>query len=173
MKLQEIDKATYRFRLNRIIIAFVVGFALLAIIFGSVLIALFGDVQVGDEPVNNFRFNLVGVILGLIVSGAVLNKLKNSAFFNEVFYVWQLKQIHNLIYRKQKKIEAAAKEGDINAFIVLNYYYQTLLQVYKLDDNTLTLSNVHAKQAELDEQMATRNVSISTEQFNKEMISAF
>ena len=35
MKLIDIDKSQYRERLNRIIIAFVIGFAALAVAFGS------------------------------------------------------------------------------------------------------------------------------------------
>lgn len=173
MKLRTIDKATYRSNLNKIIVAFVATFAVLAIAFGSFLIALFGDIAVGDEQVNNFRFNLAGVILALAVVGGILSKAKHHAFFEEVYFVWQLKQIHNLIYRKLKKIKAAANENEVNALIILNYYYHTLKLVYELDDNTLTIANVTAEQEKIKEQANSVQLTISLEQFNRDLLKSF
>ncbi len=173
MKLIEIDKTTYRKRLNKIIAAFVIGFALLAVALGAILIALFGDAAVNGEQVNNFRFNLLGVILALIVAATILSKLKGHSVFTEVYYVWQLKQIHNSIYRKLKKIKQAGEQGNINAFIILNFYYLTLKQVYTLDDNTLTIASVEKNLSDLQAKMAEHNVTITTEQFEKSLVKSF
>ena len=109
MKLIEINKTHYRSTLNKVIVGFVIAFALLSVGFGTILIHFFGEVAVGDEPVNNFRFNLLGVILGLIVCTLVMNNIKNKPQMSEVYYVWQLKQLQNQIFRRLTKIKAAAK----------------------------------------------------------------
>lgn len=173
MKLRSIDKATYRSHLNKIIVAFVAIFAILAVALGSILIGLFGDVATGDEQVNNFRFNLAGVILALLFVGGILSKARHHAFFEEVYFVWQLKQIHNLIYRKLKKIKIAAKDNDVNALIILNYYYHTLKIVYELDDNTLTIASITTEQEKLKEQASSVQLTISLEQFNRDLLKSF
>ncbi|WP_448250463.1 DUF3087 family protein [Thalassotalea agariperforans] len=137
MQLQEIDKNRYRKHLNRIIVGFIASFTLLALVFGQALIFVFSTPE-GD----NFRFNLAGVLLALIVCGAILNKIKNSNLFVEVYYVWQLKQCQNQIYRKLKSIKKAASENDTAAIAILVFYYRSLKQVYELDDNTLTINNI-------------------------------
>ena len=173
MQLKPVDKAIYRSHLNRIIIVFVVTFAALALGFGTILISLFGETPVDGEQVNNFRFNLLGVILGLIVVGALLNKAKDHAYFEEVYYVWQLKQIHNLIYRKLKKIKSAATENNVDALIILHFYYTSLKQVYELDDNTLTISNVNTELDKVVEQAQAHQLTISTEQFSRDLLKSF
>ena len=54
MKLIEIEKQLYRKRLNHIIICFVSSFAILSLVFGSLLITLF------SEPNNdNFKLKII------------------------------------------------------------------------------------------------------------------
>ncbi len=168
MKLIEINKARYRKHLNIIIVGFILGFTLLSLIYGQVLIALFSD---GEG--SNFRYNLTGVILGLFTSAIVLSKLREHDFFKEVYYVWQLKQLMNLIYRKLKKIKAQADENDVNALIILLYYYQASQQVYLLDDNTLTLSTTTKALADIQEKISSLNLTLSGDDFNKSMLDSF
>ena len=94
MTLKEINKAVYRKNLNRIIIGFIASFALLGIGFGQLFILLFSLPEA-----DNFKYNLTGVLLALTLCGAVLNGVKNHRYFNEIYYVWQLKQCQNRIYR--------------------------------------------------------------------------
>ena len=170
MKLIDIDKAIYRHRLNRVIIGFIASLSILSIIYGAMLIATFAG---NAEQASNFKFNFIGVILALLTCAAGLHQLKSKEYFREIYYVWQLKQIQNLIYRKLKRIKNALKDDDINAMIILNYYYQSLKQVYLLDDNTLTISTLNNDQEKLNELIANKNISISTEQFDKSMLTSY
>ncbi|WP_440875810.1 DUF3087 domain-containing protein [Thalassotalea sp. PLHSN55] len=172
MNLIEIDKTTYRKNLNKVIVAFVASFAILAVLLGTVLIHFFGDVAVAGETVNNFRFNLLGVIIALVMCTLVLNKLKDSDLFKEIYYVWQLKQLHNQIYRRLTKIKAAAQKGEIDAFIVLNFYYTSLKQVYELDDNTLTITKVDKDLQALEEQYQALNLTVTLAQFEPTLIKS-
>ena len=174
MKIKEINKAIYRKHLNQIIIGFIISLALLALLFGSTFIHFFG---VSPEQVangeSNFRYNLLGVVLALMACSAILYQLRSTAFFDEVFYVWQLKQIQNLIYRKLKKIQLASESDNVNALIIMNYYYESLIQVYQLDDNTITLTQLIKKQQVLQQQIEEKQLTISSSQFEKSLLKEF
>ncbi len=178
MKIVDINKTIYRKRLNIVIVASIICLMVLSLTFGAILIALFGDAlpvvdAVTGKEATNFRFNFVGVIFALLTCISILQALKKIPFFYEIYYVWKLKQIHNIIYRRLKKIKAATKKRDpidINAFIVLNYYYTTLKQVYTLDNNTLTMSTVSKEINKLQELMKTLNIEVSTETFERLML---
>ncbi|MBL4940279.1 MAG: DUF3087 family protein [Colwellia sp.] len=172
MLLINIDKKRYRKHLNIIIVGFIVGLLILALTFGQLLILSFSQ-----EGVSNFRYNLLGVVLSLLVCAVILHTLKKSVFFIEIYYVWQVKQIQNLIYRKLKKIKAAAENTDPNieknALIILSFYYQSLQQVYQLDDNTLTIAKVNKDLSTLQETISNKNLNISAEQFDKKLLSSY
>jgi hypothetical protein len=168
MQLINIDKARYRKHLNIVIGGFIVTLLILSLVLGQLLIASFGQ-----EGINNFRYNFLGVVLALLACGAVLHSVKNSLFFKEIYYVWQVKQIQNLIFRKLKKIKAAAENDEANALIILLYYYQSLQQVYQLDDNTLTITSVDKKLNELQETITNKCLDISAEQFTKKLLDSY
>jgi len=168
MQLIEIDKARYRKHLNIIIAGFIGTLLILALVFGQLLIMSFAQ-----EGINNFRYNLLGVVLSLLACAAILHTLKTSVFFKEIYYVWQIKQIQNLIYRKLKKIKAAAKDDDANALIILVFYYQSLKQIYQLDDNTLTIAIVEKDLNEIQLMIEKQYLDITTEQFDKKLLSAY
>lgn len=160
MHLEEISKPVYRKRLNIVIAIFITCLTLISVGLGAILIHLFGDAlpavdPVTGEPLSNFRYNFVGVILALLICISILQQLKNHAFCKEIHYVWVLKQVQNIIYRRLKNIKSAANNyeetPDIDAFIVLNFYYKSLIQVYNLDNNTLTISSVRTDLAKLEE----------------------
>lgn len=179
MQLIEIEKSVYRKRLNIVIASFIASLLTLSLIFGSVLIALFeqtipaalnGEVQ---QQSSNFSYNFLGVVLALLACAAILHQLKHRSFFKEIYYVWQLKQIHNKIYRKLKKIKSAANNDDVNAFIILNFYFASRKQVYLLDDNTLTISALNKEIDLLNERINNKNLSIALEQFDQNLLKSY
>ena len=191
MKLKDIDKAVYRKHLNIIIVGFIASLLTLALVYGQALIMLFADsTQLLTTPANvttgelvneatgtesNFSYNFMGVLLALLTCVFALHRLRFSAFFSEVYYVWQVKQQQNLIYRKLKKIKVAAgaDEVNVNALIILNFYYASLKQVYLLDDNTLTMSKLNTDINELNTQLENLNLTLSTDQFEPSMLADF
>lgn len=168
MQLMNIDKARYRKHLNIVIVGFIATLLVLALAFGQLLILGFAQ-----EGVTNFKYNLLGVILSLLACMAILHTLKTSDFFKEIYYVWQVKQVQNLIYRKLKNIKAAAKELEQDALIILTFYYQSQQQVYQLDDNTLTIAKVNKELSDLQETIANKNLDINAEQFNKKLLTSY
>jgi len=182
MQLKEINKSIYRKRLNILIGLFIICLTILSISFGAILIQLFGyqlpaiDPATGEQ-LSNFRFNFVGVILALLTCISILQQFRNHPFCAEIHYVMTLKQIHNIIYRRLNKIKNAAQEyettEDITAFIVLNYYYTSLKQVYILDNNTLTISTVTRDMESLQERMKNLGIEVTTDQFERPMLIDF
>ena len=177
MKIIAIDKEIYRQRLNRVIIGFIIILTVLSIIFGTALIAIFSEPineALANQGTSNFKYNFSGVVIALLFCAATLHYLKTTPFFNEIYYVWQMKQTHNLIYRKLKKIKKAAfQDHNINAMIILNFYYSSLHQVYVLDDNTLTLSSLKLEQQKLNELMLEKQLSVEIAQFDSKLIAEF
>ena len=129
--------------------------------------------NVDAEQDSNFRYNLLGVLLALLANATILHRAKNSTYFTEVYYVWQVKQLQNLVYRKLKKIKLAAKSGEETALIILSFYYQSQLQVYQLDDNTITLDTIKKHKQEIDEIITEFGLTISREQFEKTLIAKY
>lgn len=179
MQLEDINKAVYRKRLNVVIAIFIVCLTILSVSFGAILIQLFGDALPAIDPetgeaISNFRFNFVGVILALLVCISILQQFKNHPYCEEIHYVWVLKQIQNIIYRRLKNIKKAAdnyeQEPDINAFVVLNFYYKSLKQVYMLDNNTLTISTVEKNLSELQERIEQLGLDIDSIEFRRPML---
>lgn len=188
MQLIDIDKARYRKHLNIVIVGFIASLLVLSLTFGSILISLFSTVVDGavvqvaadamsdaakSETDTNFSYNLLGVVLALLANAAILHSVKSSEYFKEIYYVWQVKQLQNLIYRKLKKVKAAGKEGDETALIILTFYYQCQIQVYKLDDNTITLSSIEKHLQQVNEVISEKGLTINASQFDKKMITSF
>jgi len=187
MKLKDIDKQTYRSRLNQVIVVFIITLAILAVTFGAILIALFTDPLAVDNVTissvnaavesagesSNFKYNFLGVVLALLACGAILQKLKDKPFFDEIYYIWQLKQIQNTIYRRLKKIKKASLDGDENALIVLKFYYASLKQLYILDDNTITMSTLMSEISKLDTLISESDKEIHVDQFTQVMLSSY
>lgn len=177
MQLKEVNKTRYRQRLNRVIIAFIITFAVISIGFGQLFIMLFSTPEA-----DNFKFNFIGVVLALLCVSALLNQLKNKPFFTEIYYVWQLKQLQNKIFRKLSKIKAAAEQEaaaqeaqqqKIQALCILHYYYQSLRMVYLLDDNTLTLNKVNQDYAYVQGQIEKLQLTSEQLNFTPELLETF
>jgi len=168
MQLINIDKQRYRKHLNIVIAGFIGTLLILSLIFGQLLIASFAQ-----EGVSNFRYNLLGVILALLACAGIMHTLKSSDAFKEIYYVWQIKQLQNLIYRKLKKIKVGVSNDEHNALIILVFYYQSLIQVYRLDDNTLTISEVEKRLSDLQDTIAEKNLTVSADQFEQKLLNDY
>ena len=193
MKLFEVDKARYKKHLNIVIVGFISSLLVLSLVFGSVLIALFSDLnhvsdvgnvaEIAEAAVtaseveatqdSNFRYNLLGVLLALLANAAVLHSVKHSDFFTEVYYVWQIKQTQNLIYRKLRKIKIAAKDNENQALLILFYYYQSIKQLYVLDDNTITLSTVEQNLQDVTDTITEKGLDVEANPFDKKMLANY
>ncbi|UIJ42891.1 DUF3087 domain-containing protein [Vibrio kanaloae] len=174
MKLQKINKEEYRKKMNLLLVSLVGSLALFAIVFGSILIELFGSVgSVTGEATGNFHLNVLGVILSVALNAFIASRVKGHDYFKEALYVWNLKQIHNQIYRKLKRIQPKAEQGDRDALTILYFYYTTQKQVYDLDNNTLTIKTVQQSLDNILELGDKWSIKLDIEDFSKDLIAKF
>ena len=168
MKLLDIDKKRYRQHLNKVIAGFIFTFMILALALGQSFIFLWAEPGgTGD----NFWFNFFGVALALILSLSIINRFKSHEFMKEVLYVWQLKQQINLVYRKLKIVKGKAfTDKNIDALIILSFYYKACRQLYNLDDNTITISSLTREENTLLQFIQSHNLSINSEDYQQQLI---
>ncbi|CAH6949872.1 Medium chain reductase/dehydrogenase [Vibrio chagasii] len=174
MKLQKINKEEYRKKMNLLLVSLVGSLAVFAIVFGTILIELFGSGQsIAGESTGNFHLNVLGVILSVALNAFIANRVKGHYYFKEALYVWNLKQIHNQIYRKLKRIQPKAEQGDRDALTILYFYYTTQKQVYDLDNNTLTIKTVQQSLDKILELSEKWSIELDIEAFSKDLVAKF
>ncbi|MEZ9364113.1 DUF3087 family protein [Vibrio sp. 10N.222.52.C3] len=174
MKLQKINKEEYRKKMNLLLVSLVGSLAVFAIVFGTILIELFGSGQsIAGESTGNVHLNVLGVILSVALNAFIASRVKGHDYFKEALYVWNLKQIHNQIYRKLKRIQPKAEQGDRDALTILYFYYTTQKQVYDLDNNTLTIKTVQQSLDNILEVSEKWSIELDIEVFSKDLVAKF
>lgn len=167
MQLQIIDKAIYRKRLNILIATSIAVLLVTSLSVSNLLIAYFGSDVDGD----NFWWNLVGVLAGLIVMAGLFKILVNKPYMAEINYVRRLKREMNRIYRSSKKVQQAVDQDNETALIISYFNLQASKQVYQLDNNTLTMDELNEKIRMLDEKLETLNMNIKVSDYRPELLS--
>lgn len=168
MRLKEINKERYSKHYKQTMVGVVIVLAVIALAVSTLLIQLLGN---GDG--SHFWFNVAGVVCGGVVVLMLLRRYRHHEYMHEMAYVWDLKQMLNKIYRKQKKIKAAMEEGDRDAMIIMNWSYNGSEQLYNLDNNTITMEDLHESMRELQQVMDKYGVSVSNDDFRPEMLDKF
>jgi len=168
MKLKEIDKSKYSKHLKIVFACIVFALLVITLAVSTLIIQLFST-----PDVSHLWHNLAGVAVAAFIVVFVLNKLRQHPFMLEVVYVWDLKQMLNRIYRKQRKIEAAAEGGDHNAMIIMNFQYRGSQQLYQLDDNTITIDNLVENMKSNDHRMESAGLDLSTDSFEAGLLDKF
>lgn len=167
MKLQKIDKVIYKKRLNLL-----TGITLLVLLVTSlsvsnILIAFFGSGVDGDH----FWLNVMGVACGLLVISIVYKVILSKPFMAEVDYVRNLKKEMNRIYRKSKLVQEKVAEDNKDALIISFFNLQASKQVYELDNNTLTMTELNERIRLLDEHLIELGLTITVDDYNQGLLS--
>lgn len=168
MQLIDIDKARYRKHLKMVFIGCAVSLAVASLALSQTLIAIFPD-----ESGSHFHWNLLGVVVSAVTIGWLLNRYRQHDFMREVTYVWELKQALNKITRKMPKLEAAARDGNRDALLAMQYSYAGSRLVWQLDDNTLTLDTLAIKQRELAHLAEKFHVTLSAADYDEKILTGF
>jgi len=168
MLLIDIDKNRYRRHFNIVVAACVAFLVVSSLSISQLLIYLF-PAQEGTH----FHWNLTGVVISALIAGLVVKLNQSHPFLHEVMFVWQLKQALNLIARKMNKLIQAAKMGDANAMLALQFSYTGSRKLWLLDDNTITLNSLDKSQRELDELLKKYDICLDLNQYNNELLKNF
>ena len=174
MRLRHVDKPQYRKMTNQVQVGLIAILAISSVVFGQILIALLGSTSVeAGQPTGNFYFNFAGVILGLMLCTLVVKYGREKPQYSDVYYVFQLKQLQNKIYRKLNAVQKSAAENNHDALVILCFYYQSLALVYELDNNTLTITEVNKQIAALEKQIADNQLTCDVSEFDIKLLARF
>ena len=166
MKLKSIDKPTYRKHLNRTIVAIIIILFTSSLGSSTLLIQLYGD-----PSGSNFVLNVIGVVIGAGIIGFLFYRYNGHPYLHEVMYVWRMKQELNRIYRKTAKLTLALEENNPDALVIKNFSLKGSEQLYELDDNDLTLSDLRIEIKALDRKIDALGLNISTDDYHTGLLS--
>ncbi|MBO1518653.1 DUF3087 domain-containing protein [Oceanisphaera pacifica] len=166
MKLIAVDKERYRKHFNRLLFGCAVCLAVCSLVISYTLIALFPD-----PSGSHFHWNAIGVLISAALVGGALYHYRHHEYLTEVYYVWRLKQSLNKITRKMRKVEAAAKQGNPDAMLILQYSYSGSRLLWKLDDNTLIMDELAVKQTELNNLAEKYNITLDVDNYDEQLLA--
>ncbi len=169
MKLQNIDKSRYSKHFKIVFTCIVIVLVIVSIGSSAILIQL-----LGNPEGSNFWLNLIGVVIAAVVIATILLKNRSHPFMTEMVYVWDLKQMLNRIYRKERKLKAAIEDSnDPDALIIMNYFYKGSKQLYELDNNQITHDELIDKIRAHDKRLESAGLSTLSDNFEPSMLERF
>jgi len=160
-----IDKRRYRKHLIGVFAGIAVALTAIAIGASTILIGVFSTPEE-----SHFWLNVAGVVIAVALVVTLLQKLRPHPFMKEVVYVWELKQVLNRIYRRERKLEAAAEAGEPEALMIMNFFYRGSKQLYELDDNLVTIDELVDKIRHHDKRLAEAGLTTDTDTFDPAML---
>ena len=157
-EIRQWNPEKYRQQTRRSTLILVLIFLLLGMLLSTLSVRLFGE-QGGD----NFRWNLGGVIAGLVLSLALVRfKFWRQPWMAAAVYGWQLKRSLMSITNVMHHVSAGVAAQDPTAMKLLRFYHLGLGQMHQLDANSSALSQM---QAEIDQHLAAMQaLGMDTEQ---------
>lgn len=137
-ELKSMSPEAYRQHTRRSTLYIALLFALLALVISGLAVMLAG-VPGGD----NFRLNLAGVIVALIVTvGLVRYVFWSQPWMAAAVYGWQLKRSLMRVTNVMHHVTAGVMAGDVSALKLLRFYHLGITQMYQLDANSSALSQM-------------------------------
>ena len=131
-EIQPMDAATFRQQTRRSTLIIAMLFLVLAMLFSTVAVQLFGEPG-GD----NLRFNVGGVFLAFLLTAALLRgRFWNQSWMAPAVYSWRLKRNLMSVTNVMHQVTAAVEQNDPIAMKVLRFYHQGLTQMHELDANS-------------------------------------
>jgi hypothetical protein len=167
-EIQPQNPETYRQQTRKSTLIIAVIFIALAMLLSSLAVMLFGTPG-GD----NFRWNAGGVALAIVVLAALFKfKLWSQPWMAAAVYGWQLKRALMSITNVMHQVEAGVKAQQPEAMKLLRFYHQGITQMYQLDANTSSLSQmVHEIDAH-KEAMQAQGLDTDQPRLNPEWLAA-
>ncbi|HBX57582.1 DUF3087 family protein [Pseudomonas sp. UBA2684] len=137
-EIEACNAENYRKQTRRITLVIAAIFVVLALLLSSLAVTLFGAAG-GD----NFRWNLAGVLLALVLTIALVRfKLWSLPWMAPAVYGWRLKRSLMRVTNVMHHVKAGVAAGDPTAMKLLRFYHLGVTQMYQLDGNSSDLSQM-------------------------------
>lgn len=130
-ELQDLDPLAYRQRTRRASIRIMLVFAVSAMLLSAGL-----TTWLGQPETSNFRWNLTGVILGVLFTSALTGSLfRKQIWMQDSVYGWRLKRCLMRIGNRMHALKPAVETGEPTALCILRFYHLALYQMHQLEGN--------------------------------------
>lgn len=137
-EIKPLNPQTYRQETRRSSLVILVIFAALAMLLSGLAVLLFGEPG-GD----NFRWNLGGVLTGLLLSVLLVRyRLWTQPWMAAAAYGWQLKRSLMSVTNVMHHVKAGVAAGDATAMKLLRFYHLGVTQMHQLEGNSSALSQM-------------------------------
>ncbi|WP_218563909.1 DUF3087 family protein [Marinospirillum perlucidum] len=147
--LQEIDPLHYRRQTRKSSWVIIAVFAALGMLLSQLLVIL-----LGSEGGNNFRWNLLGVILAVGCTYLLVRYyLSQQPLMKEAVYGWHLKRNLMRITNVMHRLKPLAEAGDAEALKLLRFYHLAVEQMHRLDGDESNSLEIKAEKKHFEERM--------------------
>jgi len=147
--IQPMDAEQYRQQTRRSTLILCLILAALCISLATLSVAMFGE-----PGGNNFRWNLGGVIAGLLLTIALVRLyLWQQPWMAPAVYGFLLKRNLMKVTNILHQVDAGVAARDATAMQVLRFYHLGLLQMHQLDGNTSAINDLVKQMDQHREQM--------------------
>lgn len=137
-RLQQADPEQFRAATRKASIRIIIVFAISAMLLSALLVTVFGE-----TGGNNFKWNLTGVGLGLLLASALVGGLFiKQDWMSASVYSWRLKRSLMSITNQMHQLKAAVEQQDPQAMLLLRFYHQALYHMHSLDGNSSAASDL-------------------------------
>lgn len=161
-EIRHLDPQQYRQQTRKSTLIVALVFGVLAMSLSAIAVALFGSAQG-----SNFRWNLGGVLLGLVISVALVrNVFWTQPWMASAAYGWQLKRSLMKITNAMHQVEAGVRTGSPAAMKLLRFYHLGLAEMHKLDGNPQALNDLGGQVDQHRQAMLEMGLSIDQYQFD-------
>ncbi|SDU26301.1 DUF3087 family protein [Halopseudomonas salegens] len=138
--IEQRDPLSYRRDTRQSTIRLIVLFAVLGMLMSMGLVALFGQ-----PGMSNFRWNLLGVLLALMLTVILVRQVFwQQPWMGSAAYGWQLKRCMLRITNCQHQLKAGVTAQHPAAMKLQRFYHLGLSEMYRLDGNQEALDTLAA-----------------------------
>jgi len=146
-EIKPLDPQAYRQQTRRSTLVVVATFAVLAMGLAALAVAV-----LGEPGADNLRWNILGVLLGLLLTAALVRFVYwKQPWMACAAYGWRLKRSLMRVTNVMHHVNAGVAAGDAEAMKLLRFYHLGLTQMHELDGNSASLGEV---QGEIDRHRA-------------------
>lgn len=156
------DPLSYRRETRHSTIRLIILFAVLGMAFSTGLVMVFGE-----SGGSNFRWNLLGVVLALLLTVMLVRHLFwQQPWMRSAAYGWQLKRCMLRITNCQHQLKAGVAQQLPAAMQLQRFYHLGLTEMYRLDGNQEALDALAAEKLAHEQQLQDMGLEVDLYQLD-------